>query len=491
MLSFAVYLDGHAADKVELAGAYVVGTDDVPLRAEISFKDGVIVCDKRAAGPAGLAILWDVAGVGRVLLETVRVLERDKPYILQVEFVRARLMRLNQKLEDWGLMDFEDIDDVATMVYDARMLLIKALQADTPAEAAAKGDEALSLTVRASERATEFHANAFFSRRKETASFSPHVVGCGVPLDQSPDIIRKRISSAFDFVTVPIVWRDIEPNEQTFNWKPLDTWVEALSKAKIPVRASALLSFHERYVPEWLYVWEHDFDTIRDVAFEHVRRIINRYGQYVHNWDVISGVHANNCFTFTFEQLMELTRMTAALTNQAAPQSTTTINIIAPWGEYYARNQRTIPPLLYADMAVQSGINFDAFGLQFLFGPGIDGMFLRDNFQVSSLIDQFAKSGKTLHITALQVPSATGGSDIDGGHWREPWCEQIQAEWLARFVEVALSKPFVESVSWQCLTDTSEQLIPHGGLLSADLTPKKAYERLVDMRSEIHAASRS
>jgi hypothetical protein len=490
MLSFAVYSKGEPVEKVDLAGAYVVGTDDVPLRAEITFKDGVIICDKRAAGPAGLAILWNVEGVGRVLLETVRVLERNKPYILQIELVRARLMRLNQKLEDWGLLDFADIEDVATMVHDARTLLIKALQADTPAGAATLGDEALSLAIRASERVTAFHADAFFSRRKETASFAPHVVGCGVPLEQSPDMIRNRISNAFDFVTVPIVWRDIEPSEQTFNWKPLDIWVEALSKAKIPIRASALLSFHERYVPEWLYVWEHDFDTIRDVAFEHVRRFINRYGQYVNHWDVISGIHANNCFTFSFEQLLELTRMTAALTQQAAPQSTTTINIIAPWGEYYARNQRTIPSLLYADMAVQSGISFDAFGLQFLFGPKIDGMFLRDFFQISSLIDQFAKSGKSLHVTAVQVPSASSG-DVDAGHWREPWSEQIQADWLAQFVEVALSKPFVESVSWHCLTDTTDQLIPHGGLLSADLTPKKAYERLVDMRSEIHSVSRS
>ncbi len=34
---------------------------------------------------------------------------------------------------------------------------------------------------------------------------------------------------------------------------------------------------------------------------------------------------------------------------------------------------RTIPPLLYADMVVQSGTNFDGIGLQFYFGLGDDG----------------------------------------------------------------------------------------------------------------------
>jgi hypothetical protein len=261
------------------------------------------------------------------------------------------------------------------------------------------------------------------------------------------------------------------------------------------MHGSALLSFSEKHVPDWLYIWEHDFDTIRDLAFEHVRRVINRYGQYIQTWNVISGIHANNCFTFNFEQLIELTRMATALTRQVCPRAFTIIDLVAPWGEYYARNQRTIPPLLYADMAVQSGINFDAFGLQFHFGPRVDGMFVRDMFQISVLLDLFAKLGKPVHITALQVPSDTaaveddaalaGASDVGGGVWREPWNEQIQSEWLRRFLEVAFSKPFVESVSWHNFVDHSQQIVPHGGLLRSDLEPKAAYGEFVKIRSEL------
>jgi hypothetical protein len=496
MLSFAVYSDGNPVDKVNLDGAYVVGTDDVPLRAEISFKDGVIECYKRAAGPAGLALLWDVPGVGRIMLETVRVLERENPYILQVELARARLMRIGHKVEDWGLLDYAGVEDLATEVQRGRDLLIKALQADTPAAAAALGEEALGAAVNASEQLAHHHAEAFLDRRKQTGGFGRRVLGCTVPLDKPTELIRKRVTGAFDFVTVPIVWRNIEPSEQTFNWKPLDACVEAFAKHHLPMKGSALLCFSERNVPDWLYIWEHDFDTIRDLAFEHVRRIINRYEQYIQTWDVISGIHANNCFTFSFEQLMELTRMTAALTKQLSPRSTTIIDLAAPWGEYYARNQRTIPPLLYADMAVQSGVNFDAFGLQFHFGPGTDGMFVRDMFQISSLLDAFAKPGKPLHITAVQVPSdavagknATGSPEaapIDGGMWHQPWSEQTQSDWLRRFLEIALSKPFVETASWHTLADHRGQIVPHGGLLRADLTPKAAYERFVKTRTEIH-----
>ncbi len=496
MLSFAVYHNGRLADKANLAGAYVVGTDDVPLRAEISFKNGIISCKKRAAGPAGLALLWEVEDAGTFLLETIRVQERDRPYVLQVELARGRLMRIQHKLEDWGLLDYEGAEDLAAKVTEARELLIQALQSEEPAQAASLGQQSLSAAVRASEELSRFHASVLLARRKQAGAIPRRVFGCAVHLEHPTELSRKRLAGAFDFVTLPIVWRDVEPTEQTFNWKPLDAWVEALAKGPVPIRGSALLSFSERNVPDWLYIWEHDFDTIRDLAFEHVRRVINRYGQYIQTWTIVSGLHSNNCFTFSFEQLMELTRMTGALTKQLSPRGTAIVELVYPWGEYYARNQRTIPPLLYADMVVQSGVNFDAFGLQFLFGPGVDGMYVRDMFQISATLDLFSKLGKPLHITAAQVPSeaAAGRGDAaegalpDGGAWRASWTEEIQAEWLRRFVEVALSKPFVETVSWHWLTDHAGHSIPHGGLLRADLAPKAAYKHLLSLRSELLGA---
>lgn len=500
MLSFAVYQNGKPADRINLAGAYVIGNDDVALRAEVTAKNGVIQCKKRAAGPAGLVILWRVPDVGEILLETVRLMERKEPYVLQVELARGRLMRLSHKIEEWGLIDYEGTEALMQGANDAKELLIQALQSDAPAKAADLGGQALTQAVQISEAFSQFHAEVFFDRRKTTGGFTRRVFGCSVELDRPTELVSKRLAEAVDFVTVPTVWRDIEPNEQSFNWKPLDTWIEALAKQRIPIKCAPLLSFREQHVPDWLYIWEHDFDTIRDLAFEHMRRVINRYGQYVQMWDVISGIHANNCFTFNFEQLMEMTRMAAALTKQVASRSVVIIDLIAPWGEYYARNQRTIPPLLYADMAVQSGVSFDAFGLQFQFGGAADSQYVRDMFQISSIIDQFGKLGKPLHITAIQVPSSTkvsadpdrGGTKkkLDGGSWHAPWSERVQADWLERFLEVSLSKPFMESVSWLGLTDHKSLPSPHGGLLSSGFAPKAAYEKMREARAALHKSDK-
>jgi hypothetical protein len=116
------------------------------------------------------------------------------------------------------------------------------------------------------------------------------------------------------------------------------------------------------------------------------------------------------------------------------------------------------------------------------------------------MLDQFMKFSKPVRITAMQVPSSTalsrsdardqGLPAINGGVWREPWTEAVQADWLSRFLEIALSKPFVESVAWQGLADHPGHAVPHGGLLRSDLAPKQAYKVLSDTRSNVYAKVR-
>ena len=496
MLRFGVFADGKPAGNVDLSGAYMVGSDGVPVRADISFKNGQIICDRRIAGPpVGLAVVWPVKEVGRVMLETTRLQDRDKPYVLQVELARNRLMRLSHKQEDWELEDPGCLQALTGRVAQARDLLIRALQADDEAAAARLGDQALAMAVRSAEELTLEHAGVALNRKRQENGFSRRLFGCQVDLLSPSETYRKQLIDTFDFVSVPFCWRQIEAAEQQFDWKPLDTLVEWLAKNRIPMKGSGLVDFSEQNVPDWLYIWEHDFETIRDLVYEHIRRVVNRYGKHIQVWDVVSGVHAINCISFNFEQLMELTRMAAAVTKQLQPKSLTIIDLVSPWGEYYARNQRTIPPMLYADMAVQSGITFDAFGVQLYFGLGIDGMFVRDMFQISSLIDRFASRGKPLHITGVQVPSSTavdqgdawGGtvSVGEGGHWWEEWSEELQSRWLRSFYEVALSKPMVDTVTWRALSDTGKHFLPHGGLLHRDLTPKSAYKQLQALRKSI------
>jgi hypothetical protein len=340
----------------------------------------------------------------------------------------------------------------------------------------------------AAERMSQFHANIFLTRRQQTGGFSKQFLGVAAPSQPPKIVLARRLQEAFDFVRVPVTWRDVQPKEQDQNYDTADAWVKGCAATGLAVRGGPLLNFGVQSVPDWMYIWENDYESIHDYARDHIRRTAQRYAGQVSSWIAASGLNGENVFTFNFEQIMELTRMAATVTKQAAPRAQVVLDITQPWGEYYARNQRTVPPLLYAEMIVQSGIAFDAFGLQFLFGIGSDGYHLRDLLQISTLIDRLANLGKPLHVTALCVPSigaAGGRGPAGGGDWRGVWSDQTQADFLVAFSEIALSKPYVESICLEALCDSPGNGIPAGGVWREDLTPKPAFTRLVEFRRRL------
>lgn len=497
MLRFSVYTGGDNAQRVDLNGAYLVGSDGVPLRADVEFRNGEILCAKRTPGPGGLVLLWPVKGYGRVLLESARLPEREQPYNLHLELARGRLMRLDQKREEWGLFDYPGMDELNAELKRARDCFVAALQAEEPQAVAAWAEEALRSAIILGERLGLFHATIFLNRRRQTNAFNRRPFGCMLDPANTTEPYRRRIREAFDFVNLPILWRDVEPKEQEIDWSGVDAWIEWLVKYRIPIMAGPLVSFQEGHLPDWVFIYEHDYEAIRSMVFEHVRRVVERYGRHVQRWIICGGIHASNPLHFNFEQVMELTRVAATLVKQLAPRAASVVELVSPWGEYYSRNQRTIPPMLYADMAVQSGIAFDAFGMQFHFGPGLDGMFVRDMFQISSMIDRVGNLGKPVHVTAVQVPGLLalpggGGSMVaDGGSWRQEWNEDLQAAWLKEFYQTALSKPFVETITWRDLADESSRAVmPNGGLVRANQAPKAAFNALLGLRHEILGAAR-
>jgi len=490
MLRFTLGSRSPAQNKAALAGTYLVGSEGVPLRAEFELRDDILVCAKRADGPASLATFWQAPGCGAYLLETARLLDRDKAYCLPLELVRGRLMRIDQKREDWGLFDYEGFEPLAAELEAARDRFVQAVKEDDPSRQAALADEALALVLQTGDRISRFHADIFLARRKQARAFSRGTFGCTLDLANTAEPYRRLLVEAFDFAALPIPWRLVEPKQQEHNWRPFDAWIEWLVKNRLPVRIGPLVSFREADLPDWLGMYETDYESVRNLIFEHVRRIVERYGNYVQQWEVVSGVHADNTFSFTLEQLMEITRVSVSLVKQLAPRSQAIIDLLSPWGEYYARNQRTIPPMLYAEMIAQSGVGFDGLGSRFVFGPPADGHFLRDMFQISEKLDRLGNFGKPLHITALQVPSAAGAESA-GGYWRNAWDENTQALWIREFCEIALSKPFVESITWVDLADRPRTgRIPSGGLVREDMSPKAGYRLLKEVRNALLASAR-
>jgi hypothetical protein len=308
---------------------------------------------------------------------------------------------------------------------------------------------------------------------------------------------RDTLMSHFDYAILPIPWRQLQPQEQAFDTQPVDDWVEALLARRMPIIAGPLIDLSEKHVPDWMFIWEHDYDTLRELAYEYVQKVVSRYRRGVAIWNVASGLHASSVFTMSFDQVIELTRLLVSQIKTLLPSARTLVTIKHPFGEYHARYGSTVPPMYYAEMVAQAGINFDAFGLELEMGVPAPGCFMRDLFQISCMLDKFSTLGRPVFLTGLCVPGRAQADPSDssegkldpsaGGKWRKAWDEKLQAEWMEAVYRIALSKPFIESVAWSNLADL-HQTLPGGGLLDTMLKPKPAFTRLQAMRDQFHPA---
>src|SRR5687767_6928173 len=82
VLRFAFHAHADSGPVLDLRGAYLLGTDGVPVKGELRVERDQIVCETRNPDPLGLSLLWRVRGGGIYQLETTRLLPRSEPYDL-------------------------------------------------------------------------------------------------------------------------------------------------------------------------------------------------------------------------------------------------------------------------------------------------------------------------------------------------------------------------------------------------------------------------
>jgi hypothetical protein len=547
MLSFAVFDSAAGAGGPGAEGparewplrhAYLVGPDDVPVQADIRIVDGLIRCDKRTGEAAGLCVQYPVEpvaespdgrSVGVVTLQTCLLPERERPYLLSVELARHRLMLILNKLEDWALFDVPAEEPAMVLFETARRAFTEAVAAQGGAggltlEADRLGRRALSLAIEASETLALTQARVQHGKRvsgelaaaaaaiatpanalteHEAAESrnalignagvilpTPAQVGCEVSQDQFSPQLQKIVAGCCDFICMPMRWVDMEPTEGKYAFAKTDRWIEwAVRVAKIPIVGGPVIDFRPRSVPEWLYIWEHDYETLRDLVYEHVKTIVTRYRRTVGTWTVASGLHVNGNFSFSFEQVMDLTRMCVLVVRKLQPGARVQIEIDQPWGEYYADNARSIPPVLYAEMVNQAGITADLFGVRIEMGQPEPGRSTRDLMAVSAMLDRYAALEKPIAVTALSAPAQGPDSETVGlarqlepGYWRRPWDAEAQWRWMTSVIGVATSKPYVHSVCWRELYDPGRpNEVRHDGLISPAGHPTPALWRMAEI----------
>jgi hypothetical protein len=501
MLRFAVFNQDGPATEWPIRHPFVVATDGSIVPGEVRFEDGHIVCQRDAEGSTAVGMLFETDSVGAVWLQTCLLPSTNRPYLYSLELARHRLMLFLVKAEQWMLTDLPPDDPISTLFERARATFTRALVAGSGAgvfsvEQARLSRQALELGLQAGEMLAERAAGATLasrlSLRGESAGARPQWFGVGVAPDRFAEPLCKVVAGAFDFINAPMRWTDLEPEEGAYAFARTDRWVEwAVLSAKIPVVGGPLIDFRPGATPDWLSIWEHDYETLRDLVFEHIRLVVKRYRKAISRWTVVSGIHTNDHFTLSIEQVVDLTRTAVLAVRKLQPNARVSVELVQPWSESRSVNPAAIPAHLYAELLAQAEINVDTLGLRIQMGEPALGGVCRDMLSVSDMLDNYASFERPIAITAVSAPSAPlpiGESPLDPGYVGEPWSEQSQAAWLSKIVTCALGKPYVTSVCWQSLYDvTNPGELPMGGLITAQGVPKMAMNRARAVYKVLHA----
>lgn len=518
MLKFAYHDEIESTEGASRPLAYLVGKDQMSIPATIRLVDGELICETAGEEAAALAIQVDAGRAGRLTLQTCLLPHREEAYLLPLELARHRVMLFLNCLEDWQMAALAQDHPAMRRFEDARALFTKALVAGKcdedgyTREQAQLARESLMAAIDASEVLTLAHAQQQLGQRYAAAGESdlsmhhdkpsapmPATIGCTVHNDQFAEPLQKVLKSNFDFISVPMRWDEMEPEEGAYRFTPTDRWIEwAVRRGKMPVVAGPVVDLSSHAVPDWLYIWEHDYRTLREFVYEHIKRVVTRYRKTVSRWTVIAGANVNSEFALSLEEMVDLTRLGVLLIRKLQPKAQVLVEIAQPYGEHGTHIERSVSPRLYAEVVKEAGIRIDGIALRLQVGDTEPGRTCRDLMQLACAIDSYAGLDQPLHITAFGAPSqpvraaareeSAAGSAAHGGSWKANWSPRIQSEWIKRALTVALAKPQVKSVCWQNLYDTANcRGMRYGGLISEKGQAKPALRTINEIAAEHRA----
>ncbi len=483
MLRFAVYEDDGLTGEDPLLGACLIGADDLAEPGKISFQDGEIHVTRKGNRSTALSLQYDAGRMGVLMLQTCLLPDRNEPYILALELARHRIKFFITKSEEWQMFELSAEHPAMKLWEQARRRFTRALTASTREDAAKAARQALVDAIEATELLAMAHAEILLHRRFAQRPASSTTLAVRVwPTTQSSSTCDAA-AKEFDVVVLPMRWSELEKEEGNYDFAALDRTVQwAVSLGK-PIIAGPLIDFSKQAVPNWLYVWQNDYDTCRDLVYDHVERLVKRYAEFVSIWNLASGLNTNENFKLKFEQMIDLTRMAALRVKQERKNARVMLEVAHPFGEDCAFHADSIAPVTFVDRVVQEGVRLNCIGVKMMMGRQDCGMATRDLMQISHALDRYFLLDVPVLLTAIGVPSEE--VDDRGGRWLEPWSDSLQARWATRLFAIAMSKPYVETITWCDLYDHDRAELPKAGLIDGRGKPKSALQRLVSVRRRL------
>jgi len=478
----------HDRDRIASGGLqriYVAGMEEIPWSTRASWIGDELVVQRSISDSGNVFVPWKIDGHGTRVLNSATLMERERPYLLEVELARGLIPRIRNRLFMWEMQGFETAAESKDQLQAAtREFALAATSQEEPAEAAVAANRAISLALTASEILIADYAQQAIGVRKRQNPISTLM---GVTLgDETPRVeLRRQLASAGNMVQLPISWRAIEQREGRRDWKATDTQLAWAQKAGLKVAAGPLLRRDDWGMPDWMVLWEGDFDNLAEQLLEHVKAVVTRYTGRVHLWHVSSRVNTGKLLGLEEEQRLHLVAQALNVVRQIDPRSPTVVSFDQPWAEYLAHQDEDLAPLHYADALVRADLGISGFGLEINAGYFPSGSGHRATFELGRLLDQWSTWGLPLMLNlstasaASADPQAKSTTEIDLAN---PQADDPQREWAASVLPLLVARNSVQVILWNQLDDSVPHEFSNAGLFDAQQQAKPTLALMRELR---------
>ena len=99
--------------------AYMAGMEGIPWPSRARWTDQGLEIDREVDDSGNLYVPWNVNGYGEITLCTTSLMQRTRPYALDVELARGTLNRVRNQIALWEPAGLQVTAEVVELVHDA------------------------------------------------------------------------------------------------------------------------------------------------------------------------------------------------------------------------------------------------------------------------------------------------------------------------------------------------------------------------------------
>jgi hypothetical protein len=484
----------HERDRMGgLERIYVAGAEDFPWSTRSSWDGDELVVQRGVDDSGYVYVPWRVDGHGQHLLGTTTLMERDKPYVLEVELARGLIQRLRSRLFIWEWMGVETPADLNDRLRGATAQFSRAAtsQDDLPAASAA-ANKSIAAALAVSDQLVRTYAEQSLQTRQRQTPVAT-LLGVSLGAQNPPVAMRRQLVDACNIIQLPVAWRALESKEGRRDWKHTDEQLGWCQTAGLKVAAGPLLRLDDRGVPDWMYLWEGDEENLTRLLLDHVRAVASRYAGRVHLWHVASRVNNGQLLSLDEESRLNLVAQAVQVVRKIDPRTPTVVSFDQPWAEYLVEQDHDLAPWHYADALVRADLGISGFGLEINAGYWPRGSAHRPAFEYGRLIDQWSQLGLPLMVllTAADAetedPKALKAIRAELIQSAEDEKQDSQAAWASLVAPLLLARPSVQVLLWNQLCDSEPHDFPRSGLFDAKNKAKPTLALLRELRKSCMA----